>query len=298
MRKVLGQMKSFEVASLLDDLGDKRGAFRIREAAKLDNKDVEFSLLAWPWPKEDPIWKYTSHAYGFIPPATANTNANVAIADAGNMGADTTLKNQTIKITLDRLLVRDYPGNDVHHILFDFYGQHQTTGQKQGLHFTQTYRVLEGQGAAITGYPIFIGLKVGLEGVSFKCQTVNVKNEDDEKMLNFMDGDVFKNGLELLNTVNPALPVVTGFATGITKAVLSRNKNVLVQAFDMGLDFSTIKTRAKLKEGSYVVVQAPVPFDWSQWVYSPTNGQIISSGDTNKTIPYNYIVFSISKMQQ
>lgn len=268
MKELLGNMKASEAAMTLDEIGDKKGAFKIREAIKIVGHDTKLRTIKWPWSEDDPIWKYTSHSYGFIPTATTTDITDVAIDDAGRIIADKSLKGQTIKITLDRLLVQDYPGDDVHQILFDFYGQHQTTGQTQDLHFTQTYRVLEGQGAAIIGYPVFIGLKVGSEGVSFKCQTVNVKNEDDEKLLSFMDGDIFKKGLELLNVVNPVLPVVTGFATGITKAVLSRNKNVPVQAFDMGLDFSTVQTRAKLKEGSYIVVQAPLPWDWTKWKYN------------------------------
>ncbi|WP_300667783.1 hypothetical protein [Desulfoluna sp.] len=295
MKKVLGNMNAFDVADLLDGLGD-RHALDVREVALMSDQDVELNFLNWPWDKDDPIWKFTSHAYGFIPPADSRSDAQVSIVNAGNIIADTALKDQAIKITLDRLVVRDYPGKGVHHILFDFYAQHQTTGQAQDLHFTQTYRVQEGQSAPISGYPIFVGLNVGSEGVAFKCQTINVKNEADEKLLGIMEGDAFKKGLQLVNTVNPAIPVVTGFATGITKAVLNGKKNVPVQAFDLGLDFSTIQTRAKLKEGSYVVVQAPLPFDWAQWVYSPTSGQIISTADPATSIPYNYIVFSISKM--
>ena len=33
------------------------------------------------------------------------------------------------------------------------------------------------------------------EGVVFRCLTVNVKNEDDEALLGFLESDIFKAGL-------------------------------------------------------------------------------------------------------
>jgi hypothetical protein len=297
---VAGVMKSSQVAERLAALGDKKSAQEINRQIKAMGKDVKFAALGWPFEKKTPVWKYTSHAFGYIPKGVGG-GANVEIKDAGNIQADDTLKNTNIKITLDRLRVFDYPGDGLHTVLFDFYAQHQTAtaGQTQDLHFNQNYRVQEGTGAGITGYPVFQGLKVGNEGVSFKCYTVNVGNDGDKKILGFLDGDVFKKGLELVNTINPVIPVVSGFATGIIKAFATRNDNVPVQDFYMGLDFSGISTRAQLREGSYVAVQVPdvAKWDWSEWIFKPSVGQIVSKQNTSETIPFNYIVFSVSKMQ-
>lgn len=221
----------------------------------------------------------------------------VEINHAGNIKPDPSLKNSRIKITLDRLRVFDYPGNGIHHILFDFYAQNQVQGQTEHLHFNQIYRVQEGEQAGIIGYPTFVGLHVGSEGVAFKCYTVNVKNEEDERLLEFLDGDIFKNGLQLIETVNPVVPIISSFAIGLTKMIARRNKNIPVQDFYMGLDFTGIRTRARLSQGSYISVQVPEAekWDWSKWVYNPTNGQIVSKDDLSKTIPYNYLVFSVSK---
>lgn len=91
-----------------------------------------------------------------------------------------------------------YPGKGVHHVLFDFYAQNQLSDKNvEHLHFNATYRAREGERAAILGFPIFIGLNVGSEGVAFKCFTVNVKNEQDEALLDFLNSDVFKAGLKL-----------------------------------------------------------------------------------------------------
>lgn len=298
--KPIGALKASEAAQKLMSMGDDDVARAIRRAVKLRGADTSFSVLAWPFAnKPVPAYKYTEHAFGYIPKAASGTTSSTEIKDAGNIVADTTLKGQNIKITLDRLRVFQYPGAGIHTILFDFYAQHQTPNpsESQDLHFTQNYRVQEGSGAGITGYPVFVGLKVGEEGVSFKCFTVNVKNDGDQKVLDFLGSDVFKKGLQLVNSVNPAVPIVSGFATGIVQAFAHRNDNVPVQDFYMGLDFSSVQTRAQLREGSYVAVQVPdaVAWDWSQWVFKPANGQIVSKR-TSSGVPFNYVVFSVSKM--
>lgn len=295
---VAGAMKTSQVAERLQAMGDKRTAVRLKLKIKARGRDVKFAAFAWPWDNKVPAWKYTAHAFGYIP---KGGGGNIDITDAGNIQADDSLKGANIKITLDRLRVFDYPGDGLHTVLFDFYAQHQTTvaGESQDLHFNQNYRVQEGAGAGITGYPVFAGLRVGNEGVSFKCYTVNVGNDGDKKILSFLDGDVFKKGLALVNTINPVIPVVSGFATGIIKAFATRNDNVPVQDFYMGLDFSGIPTRAQLREGAYIAVQVPdaAKWNWADWMFKPTVGQIVSKQNPSETIPFNYIVFSVSKMQ-
>jgi len=189
----------------------------------------------------------------------------------------------------------------MHRVLFDFYAQNQAAGKTEDLHFNLTCRVREGEQAAILGYPIFVGLNVGSEGVSFKGYSVNVKNDQDEAFLGFLDSDTFKGGLKLAAVVQPALEPLSQLALGLTRSIASRNKNVPVQDFYMGLDFSNIATRARLAEGSYLAVQIPeslgTVWDWSEWVYNPNNGQIVSQADHQETIPYNYLVFSISRYE-
>jgi hypothetical protein len=56
---------------------------------------------------------------------------------------------------------------------------------------------------------------------------------------------------------------------------------------------------ARLAEGSYIAVQIPESFqtvwDWSEWVYKPTNGQIVNKANPTSLIPYNYLVYSVSR---
>jgi hypothetical protein len=291
-------MKSSVAARRLAAMGEIELSRALARAVR-GGRDVRFAKFLWPQGgKPDPVYRYTAHAFGFIPKPAGRPDA--AITDAGNIEADKSLKGAAVKVTLDRLRVFAYPGGGTHTILFDFYAQHQTSnhGESQDLHFAQNYRVLEGGGAGISGYPVFVGLRVGTEGVCFKCATVNVRNEDDQKVLRFLGGDVFKKGVQLINQVNPVLPIVTGFATGIIEAFAHRNDNVGVQDFYLGLDFSGIATRAQLREGSYVAVQVPdaAAWDWSAWVFRHATGQIVSARD-GTSVPLNYVVFSVSRLE-
>ena len=49
-------------------------------------------------------------------------------------------------------------------------------------------------------------------------------------------------------------------ALGLAKTIGKRHRNVPVQDFDLGLDFSTIPLGARLAEGAYLAVQIPESF--------------------------------------
>src|SRR5262249_38812460 len=169
------------------------------------------------------------------------------------------------------------------------------------LHFNATFRGRQGEHAALVGYPLFVGLQVGPEGVAFKCFTVNVKNDQDEALLGFLDSDVFKAGLRLATTAQPALGPLATRASGVARGLAGRNRNVPVQDFYMGLDFSNVATRARLAEGSYLAVQIPedeLPvWDWGQWLYHPASGQVVAASDPQRSLKYNYVLFGVSRQE-
>jgi hypothetical protein len=144
-----------------------------------------------------------------------------------------------------------------------------------------------------------VGLNVGTEGVLLKCRTINVKNEQDEAFLSFLDSDVFKAGLHLATTAQPAIAPLSAMALGLAKAVGARHRNLAIQDFDLGLDFSTIPFGARLAEGAYLAVQIPeglhTVWDWSDWVYQRSTGQVVNRQYSSQLIPYNYLVFSIMR---
>jgi hypothetical protein len=293
---VVGKLPREQAAAKLRELGEDDAAIALETTGR---SATQMFGPTW-WPFQDKPWQHTAHAFGYLPPS-APGNTSVAICHAGNMAADISLKNSRIKITLDRLRVAAYPGRGTHRVLFDFYAQNQVPGEAEHLHFNVTHRIREGEQAGILGFPIFVGLNVGTEGVAFKCFTVNVQNDQDERFLGFLESDVFKAGLKLASTVQPVIAPFSQMALSLTKSIATRHRNVPVQDFYMGLDFSNIAMRARLAEGSYLAVQIPetlhTVWDWREWIYNPANGHVVNKSEPTKLIPYNYIVYSVSRYE-
>jgi len=295
---VIGKLPPEEAAAKLREVGEEEAAAAIENAQRGESTSSQKFAGWWPF---DRACKHTAHTFGYIAPASPGKKT-LPIQNAVNIKADDTLKNSRIKITLDCLRVADYPGSGTHRVLFDFYAQNQIPGNVEHLHFNATYRIREGQSAAIVGFPIFVGLNVGTEGVAFRCLTVNVLNEEDEAALSFLESDVFKGGLKLASTVQPAIAPLSAMAKGLTETIAKRKNNVPVQDFYLGLDFSNITTRARLAEGSYIAVQIPesrqLAWDWDEWVYDPSTGQVVNDYYRTELIPYNYIIFSVSRYEE
>jgi len=256
-----------------------------------------FALLK----QSPPPYLNTAHVYGYLAPDQGGSKV-LPIKHAGDMSGDPQLKNARLRITLNHLRVAKYPGNGIHHILLDFSARNQVQGNtEEALHFNMTFRAYDGEAVAAIGYPIFIGLNVGSEGVSFGCKTVNVQNDDDQKFLEFLDSEVFKVGLRLVSTLQPAIAPLTGMAVGLTKSIAQRHQNVSVQEFSMGLDFSDDPAGARLAEGSYLAVQVPqqdqLIWDWDEWQFDRSSGQVVNKTNSSKLIPYNYIIFGITKYE-
>jgi hypothetical protein len=295
---VIGRMSPVQAAKKLREMG----AYDVPAEPQGDETEGPSAMGTWSNWWRTKLWQHTGHAFGYIAPAAAATDQGVPIRHAGSIKPDATLKGARLKITLDRLRIMEYPGGGTHHVLFDFYAQNQAPGDVvEHLHFNATFRGREGEHAAVVGYPLFVGLLVGQEGVSFKCFTVNVKNDQDGSLLGFLESDVFKAGLRLVATAQPALAPLSLMAGGIVKGLAGRNKNVAVQDFYMGLDFSNTATRARLAEGSYLAVQVPEgeadAWDWTSWKYNPSSGGVVSATDPRKTLPYNYVVFGVSRLE-
>jgi hypothetical protein len=256
---------------------------------------------AWWWPfpeREPPAWLHAAHVFGHLAPAPPGDEP-LPIRYAGSIQPDATLRKARINIRLDRLRIKAYPGGGTHRILLDFNAQNQVAERTEDLHFNATFRVPEGEHAGVVGHPIFLGLNVGDEGIAFRCLTVNVKNDEDEAFLGFLESGALQRGLELATTAQPALGPLSQIALGLTKALAQRHRNVPVQEFYLGLDFGNIVTGARLAEGSYVAVQVPeivgTVWDWSEWEYHRTKGQVVRKNDPTQAIPYNYLIFSVSR---
>lgn len=301
---MLGDLPPNKLSVVLRDYG------YVEEADAIDDELDQIttgmkSLGGFSWggifEKEVPAWKHTAHAFGCIPSSQSGKQL-AGITHPGNIKANGKLKNGRITIRLNSLRVADYPGKGMHQILFDFQAQNYLECQKENIRFSQTYRAQEGESVGIIGYPVFVGLGVGNEGVSFECSTINAKNEDDENIIKFLDSDAFKYGLELSTTAQPALAPLAAMTTNLVRMISGRHREIAVQSFKMGLDFASGPGGARLTEGLYIVVQIPqkdeVAWEWDKWVYDQTNGHIVDKVEQKKLIPFNYITFMVSEYQE
>jgi hypothetical protein len=229
---VLGKLPLAEAAIKLREVGEIEDAEVLEAAEK--NDPLTFGVCPFGGNK---LYKHTAHTFGYLAPAPPNSR-DLPIQSANNIIPDLTLKGDRIKITLNALRVAAYPGGGTHQILFDFYAQNQLPDTTEHLHFNSTYRVREGERAALLNYPLFLGLNVGNNGLIFKCLIINVKNEEDEAAIQFLESDAFKTGLQLATTVQPAIKPLSEMVMGFTRAIANRRKNSPVQDIQIGLDFS------------------------------------------------------------
>ncbi len=79
-----------------------------------------------------------------------------------------------------------------------------------------------------------------------------------------------------------------------------RNENVAIQKFYLGLDFENAAMGCRLAEGNYIAVQVDdeTAIDWKQWVYKPDLGAIVHKVDTYEMLPYNYVIFQVSRYEE
>jgi hypothetical protein len=273
------------VASVSDDTAVTRGAKGILEALNIF---------------QDQPWLYGTHQFGYIGLRKSSFDQPQIIQHAGAIEPDRTLKKSRINIRLDRLHIEKYPGGGTHNVLVTFAARNQVAETQESISFSQTYRVREGHSAGIAGYPVFIGLNVGSQGVAFECSTVNVKNEEDQALLGALESSPFQSGLKLLTTAQPAIAPFTEITLGVVKLLAQRHENVAVQKFYLGLDFDQAPMGVSLAEGNYIAVQVPdeTAINWSEWVYKPDMGAIVTKEDYSATLPYNYVIFRVSRYEE
>ncbi len=260
------------------------------------NKASDLKTISWPWNRKPKAWEHSSYAFGFIPIKTNNDNL-LKIHEARSIIADQSLKDAKITLSLDYFRAYDYPGKGKHRVLFKFNAKNYLKDSgEQDLSFNQTFAIQEGQNAPISGYPIFVGLNTGRQLMQFDVEIVNISNDNDGQLLDTIEKGVVKNGITLLNTLNPVLPILSEYATGITKLIAGRNRNIEITSPKMGLYFDDIASHLKMSRGVYIAIQTSNPgeFNWNQWHYNRSFGEIQSIDGTHKELPYNYFAFSIS----
>jgi len=280
----LGAQNPKAVIKYLREIGDDEAA------DKLDARGGTGQGLSLPW--QDQVYGYTSLLIGYIPAQPTKTMA--AIENAVLLPPDPTLKNSRVKITLEQLYVHCYPGRGQHEILCEFTGKNQAGGEQEEMQFALTAKANDGAAASINGAPIFLGVTVGNNGIAFEGRTINVGSKGDEDFLAALSGGSFRDGLNLLTTVQPALKPFVGLASSVVGAVLKRSKNKQIHSFNLGLDFSEGQTSVALRHGSFAIIQTDDhEWDWSKLAWNVDSQRIVQN-DTGAVIPFNYIILKIS----
>jgi hypothetical protein len=290
----LGQLPPAQAAAKLRELGEDQAADVLAAAAR--DRPPEVYGPGW-WPFQDRPWQHTAHAIGHLAPSPHSDEA-IPVRDASAIQPDPSLKGARLKVTLGRLYAADYPGRGTHRVLVDVAARDQTAPVGEQLHFAATYQVREGEAAGVAGYPVFLGLPVGDEGLVLGLATVNVGNEADEHFLATLESETFKAGLRLVQAWQPALAPLSELVLGLTKAIARRARNVAIQKFTVGLDFRTSPGGLRLAEGTYLAVQIPEElglWDWDEWVYHPRRGRLVSSADPAQPIPFNYVMVGVDR---
>ena len=68
----------------------------------------------------------------------------------------------------------------------------------------------------------------------------------------------------------------------------------------LGLDFENSALGIRLAEGDYLAAQIPSanPINWDEWIFDPNSGSIVNRDDRSESLPYNYIVFRVSRYRE
>ena len=277
----LGFRHNGDIAAYLQLIGDKEEARYFIP----DTGGQAAGILSRPY-------TCTGMVLGFLPSGhTARQVVGISMVQA-----DRTLVGQRIKITLDKFFISKYPGFGKHSVLCEFSGKNQVPGEAEELSFALRFDARDNSGPAIAGAPIFMGLTVAADGISFKGKTVNVRNSGDDMVMAILDTPAFKSGLTLLNTAQPALKPLTSLATATVSAIAKRNENAQIHTFELGLDFDGSATSARLRYGSYIVVQTDEGsnWDWSDYEWNANGMALHPAGNPNETPDFNYMVFAVS----
>lgn len=240
-------------------------------------------------------WEYTGISIGYVDNQDTNV---ISIKSITSINTDLTLQNDSVDVTLDAIYLEDYPRNGRNLVLFECSAENNIFGnQSEQLKFILKQTIAEKNTAGVISAPIFRRINLGSRGISFEFKTILVANENDENFLEILEGDETGKGLKLLNSINPVIPVFTEIAKGIATKIAKNNRNKEIQSYKVGLDFSPAATKAKIREGSYVVVQVqnPALINWNDYKYDKNKGAVVSTVDNTKILPYNHFVFSIAR---
>ncbi|MER9964982.1 hypothetical protein NKJ72_29490 [Mesorhizobium sp. M0045] len=284
----IGSKHPTEIAAYLELIGDTEAAARFYEMGQRSQG------VRIPYFTND-HWAYSGAVVGFIPEGTASSG-EVQIVNATSMQPDNALQDASLKITLDRFYVHNYPGTGRHEILCEFTGKNQAGSKSEEMRFALKTSATDRSAAPLMSLPIFVGVNVGKDGLSFEGRTINIRSGGMDMLVEALDNSAFKEGLGLLTTAQPALVPFVQLAKGVVSTIEKQGENKQVLQFSLGLDFSSTATSAKLGLGSYVVVQTnDVDWNWDDFVLNRQSNAIVPKLNGSGPIELNYLIFGVTR---
>ena len=303
MSNSFSDLKVRDAIKVMDDIGDIDTKKELEKIVEDNSSDAELRLSEVEDSKFLKPWKIKEHAFGFLDEKNRDEN-KIPIINALTMDADMSLKGKRVNIRVGNVNVERYPGlfGGVHNVLFEFSAKHSPDNEEaddEDIKYTQNYKLRNHGGGSKQGLSVLKGLRVPRNGLDFYLNTIYLGNESEEAIVDFLDSGIFNSGLELISSVNPVIKQVAGYATGITKYLVERKKNKIVQEIGLGFDFAGNPGVASLKKGMYLALQTNLlDLNWAEWYYD-TNNSLIKPYDAHvERLPKNFISFIISEFEE
>lgn len=284
----IGAQHPDAIADYLEEIGDPEGARQLRS--------LQVTGQGLGVPGQASPWRRTGVKVGYI--GTGAGGRHLAVAAASTTEPDRGLVGRRIKLSLDEFYIESYPGFGEHQVVCEFAGKNQSHGAAEEVRFALTATARDGSGSAIRGAPIFVGLTVAADGLSFEGKTVNVRNSVDDWLLGALGSDTFRSGLTLVTAMQPVLKPFAKLAADAVGSAARRRQNRQISAFKIGLDFSETATSSKLRLGSYAIVQGDDD-EWS-WdaVRLDTETNKLVWHPSGQPLPRNYMVIGVSEASE
>jgi hypothetical protein len=280
----IGAKSDSEISQYLLRIGDKEGARQLLEGDIAGQGLFGISRA----------WKEKGMVLGYFEQSNS-TDVHTPIVGVSQVRGDVSLIGKRIKITMDKFYVHSYPGLGTHDILCEFAGKNQIAGEAEELRLALRFKANDKASAARSGTPIFLGVTVGDDGISFEGRTVNLSSKGDEQLLSAFDSPAFKNGLTLIATAQPALKPFVGLAGSVVTFLAKRSENCQVHDFNLGLDFANGASSARLRLGSYIVVQTDeTTWDWTHYVWDRDSFALKPKSPDIEEPSFNYMVFGVA----
>lgn len=283
----LGNMSPNAIAAYLTEIGDLDDARHFQQGAI---SGQNFLGLKKPY-------THSGCILGFIPEANGSASTTSPIVGTSQIDGDRSLVGTRIKVSLDKFYVHEYPGFGQHTVLCEFAGKNQVPGETEELRFALRFQNNDRASAAVSGVPIFMGVTVGEDGISFEGRTINISSSLDDVILSTLDTPAFKNGLSLLSNAQPALKPFSSLAAAAVSNTLKRKQNKQIHNFNLGLDFADGASSARLSLGSYVVVQSDdvAGWKWDDFEWNRDTHMIESKTNKASPVPFNFMVFGVAR---